>query len=106
MKKEIISKENYKSNSRYKKERNLSMTRDGSNRFEVEEEAKTNANNGLPSIREYDQILAATNSHPFFLVQIVNKRTVKKGEKCNQYKIDVYLSALQIFYNRTLISRA
>ena len=54
MKKEIFNKENQKSNFRYKKERNFSMTKEGSIRFEVEEEAKTNANNGLPQIREYD----------------------------------------------------
>jgi hypothetical protein len=54
MKKEMLIKENYKSNSRYKKERNLTMSKEASVRFEVEEEAKTNANNGLPQIREYD----------------------------------------------------
>ena len=48
MKKEILNKENYKSNQRYKKDRNLAMSKEGSTRFEVEEEAKTNANNGLP----------------------------------------------------------
>lgn len=73
--------------------------------MEIEEEAKANVNNGLPMIREFDQILA-TNAHQFFLVQIVNKSTFKKGEKCNEYKIDIYLSAIQVFYNRTLISRA
>jgi hypothetical protein len=54
MKKEMLTKENYKSNSKYKKERNLAMSKEASVRFEVEEEAKTNANNGLPQIREYD----------------------------------------------------
>lgn len=30
------------------------MSKEGSTPFEIEEEAKTNANNGIPQIREFD----------------------------------------------------
>jgi len=76
---------------------------------EVEEEANFNVNNGLPLIKEYENLIDGTHSGratPFFIIQFIKKSQHKKGEKCLSYKIDVFLTSVHLFYNRTLISRA
>jgi hypothetical protein len=51
-------------------------------RPEIEEEASTNVNNGLPSIRNYDKILIRQGiSSPFLLLQYSKGTAFKRGEK-------------------------
>ena len=85
-----------------KKKRGAMKTWD---KVEIEEEANTQVNNGMPTLKTYDAIYSQRVA-PLFLIQLQNRVQSKRGEKCNQYKIDVYMNAVQIFYNRILISRA
>ena len=74
---------------------------------QIEEEADTNVNNGLPLIKEFESLLKTSNKQsPFFLIQLSQKQINKKLEKITQYKIDLFLNQIQLFYNRVLISRA
>lgn len=49
---------------------------------QIEEEADTNVNNGLPLIKEFESLLKTSNKQsPFFLIQLSQKQINKKLEK-------------------------
>ena len=75
---------------------------------EAEEEASTNANNGLPAIKEYESMLSERGNLkalPFLLLQFGQKKLARKTEVLRQYKVDVFINQIQLFYSRILISK-
>eukprot|EP00347_Sterkiella_histriomuscorum_P015009 403358661 len=77
-----------------------------SERTEIDEEANTNVNNGLPLYIDYEHILSGESDQSPFMVFQLNQRSVnRKGDKIQQYKVDFFMNSLQVFYNRLLLSR-